>query len=271
MCIYSVINIDMINSRKLHNRSSMQSAIKNYVQTVNMQEQEHLLAPITFTLGDEWQIVLKDSSDSYRFIEKFQVFLKKHGIDIYAGIGIGTLSTNIYEDTRLMDGDCFIKAREALNIVKDKNRFYNENLNSKENNVYFKANEIFIRKQLDWRSDDSEVTSLKEVAVARDVTTAFECCRGVSDYNNELSINRIINALIENTEVLKKRITNKQAEMIELYRQEGSYGNMIRKRPEISKASISQKINDSNYFLIESNKAIIEKLFKLYCEIRKDN
>ncbi len=265
MHIYGVINIDMIDSRKLLDRSSVQSALKDYIQTVNSQNQEYLLAPITFTLGDEWQIVLKDPSNSYKFIEIFQTFLKKYEIDIYAGIGIGTLSTNVYEDTRLMDGDCFIKAREALNIVKDRNRFYNDNLNSKENNVYFKAREIFIGKQKGWINVPSEVTALNEVAASSDVANSFEDYREI----NDLSINKIINALIENTEVLKKKITKKQSEIIELYQQEGSYGNIIRIKPEISKASISQKINDSNYFLIENNRIIIEKLFKLYCEIRK--
>ncbi|SCG82045.1 hypothetical protein DW1_0425 [Proteiniborus sp. DW1] len=271
MCIYGVINIDMINSRKLSNRSNIQSDLKNYIRLVNSNYQKYLLAPITITLGDEWQIVVKDLSKSYKFVELFQKFLEKYEVDIYAGIGVGTLSTEIYEDTRLMDGECFIKAREALDIVKDNNRFYQKLLHSNVNNVFFKGSEIFIHK-LDTVTDDSRKEyAFDEVAASMVIADSLDCFGDSNNYSDDVSLNMIINALIENTEVLKRRITKKQFEIIELYKKEGSYNNIIKKNPNISKASISQKLHASNYFLIENNRLIIDKLFKVYHEIRKGN
>ncbi len=260
MNIYSVINMDIVKSRDIINRKDAQDSLKKFIQKINKENKDLLLAPITFTLGDEWQIVLKRPFESYRIIDKFQSFLRKYEIGIYIGIGVGKISTNIYEDTRLMDGECFIRAREALGIVKNKNRFYNENLNSKENNVYFNAEKISFEKIYD---------GIREIASTSDKDYWSE------DKTNSdiipLDINTIINTIIENTEVLKSKITGKQMKTIELYRKEGSYSNMIKKNDNISKSSISQKLNDSNYFLIESNKNVIYKLLKLYCQIREGN
>lgn len=76
MCIYGVVNIDMVNSRKLSNRPKVQDDLKEYIKSANLDYRDYLLAPITVTLGDEWQIVLKDPSNSYKFIELFQNFLR---------------------------------------------------------------------------------------------------------------------------------------------------------------------------------------------------
>lgn len=255
MRLFSVINIDMAGSRKLKNRQVIQEELKTYIQKINVELKEILLAPIAITLGDEWQIILKDPSKSYYVINKFQGFLRKKNINIYAGISVGDISTNIYDDTASMDGECFIKAREALNIAKNKNRYYNKELNSKKNNIFFNAEEVsfvneFMKKNL----------TFSEVAL----TTSCE-----KEY--DLSINKVINTLIENNEVLKNKITDKQLEIIELYEELGSYNNIVKQRPNVSKADISQKINASNYSVINNNNFIIETLISSYCKMRKDS
>ncbi|MFD3157103.1 SatD family protein [Haloimpatiens sp. FM7330] len=251
MNIFSVINIDIVNSRKLQDRQAIQETLNNYIKEVNNTFKEDLASSITMTLGDEWQIVLKEPNKSYCIIDKFQRLLKKYNIDIYAGIGIGSISTKIYDDTRLMDGECFVKAREALNISKNNNRFYSKNLNSKKNRIYFNGENInFINHTL-------TTPILREVAVT-----------GEEESLCSLSINNIINTLIENNEVLKSKITNKQLEIIDLYEKVGSYNNIVKNRPEISKASISQKLNDANYFVINNNDFMIQSLLDLYCKIR---
>lgn len=255
MRIFSVINIDIVGSRRLKNRELIQENLNNYIQKLNMEFRDILASPITFVLGDEWQIILKKPSKSYHIIAAFQKFLRKENIDIYAGIGIGTISTDLYEDTRLMDGECFVRAREALSIVKNKNRFYNKQLNSKKNNIYFNAKEFPFIEQYVLGS-----SSYKEVALTSD-----------DDELYGVSINKIINTLIENNEILKNKITDKQLKIIELYEELGSYNNIVKKSQDISKADISQKLNGSNYFVINNNNYLIESLMELYCTIRKGN
>lgn len=255
MRIFSVINIDIVGSRKLKNRAFIQEDLNKYIKELNLEFRDVLASPITFILGDEWQIVLKKPSRSYHIIDKFQRFLKKENIDIYAGIGMGTISTDVYEDTRLMDGECFVKAREALSIVKNKNRFYNKQLNSKKNNIYFNAKELPFIEQYALGS-----STYKEVALTSD-----------EDKLDGVYINKIINTLIENNEILKNKITDKQLKIIELYEELGSYNNIVKKSEDISKADISQKLNSSNYFVIDNNNYLIESLLELYCAIRKGN
>lgn len=255
MRIFAVINIDIVGSRKLKDRKIVQENLRAYIQKLNLELKDILLAPIKITLGDEWQIVLKDVSKSYYLINKFQNYLRKKNINVYAGIGIGDISTGIYEDTASMDGESFIKAREALNIVKNKNRYYNSELNSKKNNIYFNAEEVSFVNEF-----------MKKAFIFSEVALTTSC-----EKEYDLSINKIINTLIENNEVLKDKITDKQLEIIELYEELGSYNNIIKQRSDLSKADISQKLNVSNYFVINNNNFIIEALIASYCKIRKDS
>ncbi|MDD3224689.1 MAG: SatD family protein [Clostridium sp.] len=250
MNLYGAIDIDIVASRKIEKREIIQEKINKFVQFMNEAKKDILLTPITFTLGDEWQIVLKEPKKSYEIICDFQKFLRKESIFIYCGFGIGTISTNIYEDTRFMDGECFIKAREALNIVKNKNRFYNKNINSKKNNVYFNAQLMELKYMYN-------LQDLNEVAVTKIEGTA-----------SIPTINDIINLLIENNEVIKYKITDKQLDIIELYEKYGSYSSIINDK-NLSKADISQKINNSNYFVIKNNNLNIEELLNLYCSIKE--
>lgn len=250
MKLFGVIDIDIVASRKIENREIIQEKINNFVQLMNEAKRDILLTPITFTLGDEWQIVLKEPKKCYEIIGDFQKFLRKENIFIYCGFAIGTISTNIYKDTRLMDGECFIKAREAINIVKNKNRFYNKNINSKKNNVYFNGQLQELKYMYNFRN-------LNEVAVTK-----------IDDTENLPTVNDIINLLIENNEVIKYKITDKQLDIIELYEKFGSYSSIIHDK-NLSKADISQKINASNYFVIKNNNYNIESLLSLYCSIKE--
>ena len=253
MKLYGVINMDIVDSRLLSNRENVQKKIHEYLNYWNNKDKDILLTPITITLGDEWQIVIKAPCKGYEVINAFQSFLRKNDIYVYSGFGIGTISTSIYNDTRLMDGDCFIKAREALNTAKNKNRFYNKQMNSKKNNVYFNAENLSFNADLYKKLD-----SLGEVAI-----TSGEAQEKIPTINN------IINSMIENNEILKHKVTYKQWETIQLYEELGSYNNMVKQDESITKADISQKINGSNYSVIKNNNLNIEGLIRLYCEIKE--
>lgn len=241
--LYSVINMDIMNSRDIKDREVVQNKIKLYLKSISEKYKSILVSPITMTLGDEWQIVLKDISESYNVFKEIQLFLKKDEIRCYGGLGIGTIKTSISYDTREMDGEAFIFAREALDIAKTSTRFYNEYISAKENRFYFKGRNSNLRE---YNIDNS----LDEVAL--------------TIQHEEISINDMINTLIENNEVLESKITVKQREVIKLYEEYGSYNSITKKFKGISKPSISQKLNSSNYFLVKHNYKMIKDLFKLY-------
>lgn len=246
--IYAVINIDIVKSKALTQRDTFQQKLKDYLFKLNCQLKSSLLAPITFTLGDEFQIVMTQPEKCYELLDAFHAFFSDYHADFYAGIGLGTLSTPISKDTREMDGPCYHRARQALDVTKNKNRFYNMNLHSKLNNIYLVAPNGNI--------GNGESTS--EVAASLDTDE-------LPQTTLTGSMPLILNGLIENNEVLKKKQTMKQKEIIALYEQHGSYNNMIKHAPHLNKSSISQKLNDSHYFLIKHNEQLIEELLHLLC------
>lgn len=245
MGIYSVINIDIVNSRNLKNRGEVQNTIKKYLNDLNKSYKNILLAPITLTLGDEWQIVLKKPLESYNMLKIIQVFLRNIDIEIYAGIGIGDITTEISNDTREMDGSAFVFAREALNIAKDKKGIFSKYIRSKDNKVYLKGEEISLTKNYN-------IHDYSEVAVT------------LLGDSLAITLNKLINSTIENNEALEKKITYKQREVINLYKEYGSYNEIIRINPKLNKSSISQKLNDANYFLIRENVELINSLIGSY-------
>lgn len=68
MKVYSVMNIDIIDSRKIINREAFQKTLKVYLKRLSDEYTSILVAPITITLGDEWQVVLREVGEVITFI-----------------------------------------------------------------------------------------------------------------------------------------------------------------------------------------------------------
>lgn len=253
MDLFGVINIDIVHSRELKNRHQLQDQLMQYLLGLNKEFRHLLAAPITMTLGDECQVILRQPEKCYFMINHFQHFFRQYNVSIYCGIGFGSISTKIYNDTRAMDGECFVKARESLQIVKKTNPYYNKFINSKDNRVFFNADSIPLY------SITSNHSAMDEAAI----TTLDQ------RYAPVPSLNDMINQTIENNEILKAKVTPKQWDIIDLYKISGSYNNMINKGNGYSKSNISQKINASNFYVLERNNELIEYLLTMYCELRR--
>lgn len=119
--IYTVIIGDIIESRKIKNREKVQKKLKSVLNSANTIFKEHIEVNFSITLGDEFQGLLKDISESYRIIKYFEKNL--YPLKARFGVGVGMLSTPISENIGEMDGECFIKAREAINEAKKNDRF----------------------------------------------------------------------------------------------------------------------------------------------------
>lgn len=255
MNIYTVINMDIVGSRKLNNREIIQNNIRDYLEEFSFIHKELLIAPVSLTLGDEWQIVIKKNEEAYNLFKEIESFLDDNKIKCYCGIGVGNITTKLYSDTRSMDGLAFIYAREAINIAKNSNKYYSKYLNSKENRVFFKGENIeLMNNQI-----------IKNLDLSEEVAFTSSTCD-----NYDLTLNRLINCIIENNEVIESKFTNKQKDTIKLYEKKGSYNLMIKDEPALSKASISQKLNTSNYFMSRYNRKIIKLLLKKYSDSLKE-
>ncbi len=250
--VYSVINIDIIGSRKITNRKTVQAASIKHIEQMNRKYKTILAAPITLTLGDEIQILLKAPYKSYMIINCFQRFFDQFHLDIYAGFGTGTILTNLYDDTRRMDGPCFVNARKALEIAKTKNPFYNQYVKSKDNYVFFYSDDIPLT------SDRHQHLTLSPYLFSNEVA--------VTKVEEQITFNQLINNLISNNEILKKKLTKKQKDIISHYEEAGSYSKMIDNNPSLTKASISQKLTASNYSQILLNNMLLEQMLYEYCQ-----
>nr|WP_243240380.1 SatD family protein [Clostridium cibarium] len=233
--------MDIVGSRKIKERKLLQDKLKEYFDCLSKEYIEILASDISFTLGDEWQIVLKRPEESYNIISKIKTFLLELNISVYSGIGIGCISTDVYKNSSLMDGEAFIFAREAINAVKSRDHA----IKSKLNKVYFKGKPFYLYNEFD-NFDEVALTSLDDNIL------------------NIKTLNEVINVLIENTEILFSKITTKQLKVATMYEKFGSYNKMLENNVAKSKADISQKLNSAEYFTLKNNKELIKELLKQY-------
>lgn len=264
MRLFGVINMDIVNSRKIKDRELFQNRLMAFIETMNDKYQKKLLAtPIRITLGDEWQIVLKTPAECYSIIHEFQQFLWKNGIEVYTGFSIGPISTDVLMDNRMMDGPAFILAREALIISKKNSKIHTRPLFSKRNRVFFHDDEcrnFDLERNISVRSERS---ALEEAAVTLDYDDSLHY---ISD---DLPLVKIINLLIENNEILKGKMSPKQKETYIKYFNSQSYSKLSKELNE-STSSISQKLNIAEYFTIQRNHEMVSQLLGQYCSMRRE-
>ncbi|MGB7605055.1 MAG: SatD family protein [Lutisporaceae bacterium] len=286
MELYGVVTMDLVGSRSLENRSKIQEQLDKIIEQINQNHNEFLVSPINFTVGDEWQLITSHPDKVYDFIHLFQQELWQIGVKFYAGVGIGRISTNLNSDTRRMDGPCFIAAREAIDISKNKPRY-----GRGRTYIYSKSNKIFFKHFTEKSSNNINKNTYDDFVVYNllDKTQGFELHKhsteaavtSEADYkknqhncfllsnDNELklyALESIINLTIENNEILKDKMTAKQKEIYKQYFNAGSYRKIADENIR-SISSISQSLNTAEYYTIQRNHAMVRLLIKDYCEL----
>ena len=113
---YCVITLDLIDSRHLEERGLVQERIKEILISINRKFEQVIRVPFNFTLGDEVQVVLDSLDQSYSLIREFQRLFP--GGKFYAGIGYGSIVTELSERSIDMDGPAFHLARASIDEVK---------------------------------------------------------------------------------------------------------------------------------------------------------
>lgn len=272
MKLYGVVNIDIVGSRNVQDRNKLQSNICNYINYINEKYISILAAPVTITLGDEWQLITDKPSECYNLVHEFQKLLWKDGMDLYAGIGIGELATPISEDIRKMDGPCFHIARDAINIAKNVDKLKSKYSINKLNKVFLLTH-LIPYSSIDFNLLDlfySSKTSNSEPAMEEVAAASEDSIHDKSkpDFYNKLLFGRTVNLIIENNEILKAKMTDKQRQVYISYSNLKSYRKVIEAIGADTKetvGSISHKLNSASYFTIQRNHYIVSVLLNSYC------
>jgi len=122
---YCVIIGDIVESRRLAGRSEMQSAFNRALQNSNNQFKSEIVSPLTLTIGDEFQAVLKCDCPFLDLIAFFEQELRNSSaaIRFRYGVGLAAIDTEINRSAAIgMDGPAFHLARGSLEFAK-KNAF----------------------------------------------------------------------------------------------------------------------------------------------------
>lgn len=257
---YAVVIMDIVASRKIKERKRLQERLLTYIGQVNEEHRAVLVAPVSITTGDEWQLITDTPSESYKLVHGFQSRLWDDGVEIYAGIGVGGLTTEIYRDIRAMDGPCFHRARRALEIIKRPAKAKKRFVFSKKNRVFFLARE----ETLEFYKED--IPPLPGRFNGWGGELGAEAVPRSDDPLNP-ALEMVINTLIENTEILLGRMTAKQRKIYRDYLKSDSYRKIIEYYGEDSRetpAGISQKLNNAEYFTIQHNHNMIRYLLSYY-------
>jgi SatD family (SatD) len=122
-----ILMADIIKSRT-HNQKELMSHFQESVVAVNKNFRESLLSPVTITLGDEFQCVVKDLASAIKmvlFLEEELIHSQKHFKLRYV-INEGEIETEINPNIAFgMLGEGLTKARYMLSKLKNEgHRFF---------------------------------------------------------------------------------------------------------------------------------------------------
>lgn len=119
--LYCAIIGDINKSRDLPDRAKVQRKFHKAIETINSEYKRDIASKFVLTLGDEFQGLLISATDSYRLVRRFQDIMGE--VPFAFGIGIGGLSTPLNRKAAVgMDGECFHRARAAINRAKKSKR-----------------------------------------------------------------------------------------------------------------------------------------------------
>ena len=196
--------------------------------SISKKYDKSLVATVTRVDSNQWQMVLKEMDRVYAICREILDKLYEMDQKGYIGIGIGEISTKEAKDSRTMDGEAFILARESLEVAISNRTNYSKVIPTSNCKIYFKSHQ---------EQGDNE---------------------------NNISKEQLINSFIQNNEVLISKVTSKQRESIKLYERYGSYNDLIQNNPDVKKGTLSDKMNKSNYWMIQKNVTMIEQLLRSY-------
>ena len=117
---YCVITVDVRGSRRVKERAALQQQIEQMLMQINKEFARVIKVPFQITIGDEWQGVTENLAHSYEIAARFVERMHPHTLAV--GIGEGAIATEWKARSADMDGEAFLRSRQAIGQAKDKNR-----------------------------------------------------------------------------------------------------------------------------------------------------
>jgi len=174
---YIAVIGDLVESRKLEHRDSIQQNLNKVLQSINNSNyRQTIQSKFVITLGDEFQGLVSRDFPLRQFLSQYD-FLFGENIKTRFGIGLGELSTSLNVEAIGMDGPCFHNARAAIGQARKENDFLVFNgfeMNAAINALFKLVDEI--KKK--WKKRQIEVISiLEEVGDQVSVAKKFDITR----------------------------------------------------------------------------------------------
>lgn len=110
--IYLAVIGDVIRSREVKDRESLQQNLRLAVERVNNTYGETIAAGFVLTIGDEFQGLLKQVVGVEALLAEIRAAV--HPVELRFGLGMGGLDTPLEIVALGMDGSCFHRARSAI-------------------------------------------------------------------------------------------------------------------------------------------------------------
>lgn len=124
MALFVAVIGDIIDSRKLENRYSVQEKLKSVLEEINRDYQDVLASSFSLTLGDEFQGLMVSPLYVLELLD--MITCKMHPVRIRYGIGIGDMYTRIQRENSMgSDGPAYWLARDAIRHIHDDNDYGN--------------------------------------------------------------------------------------------------------------------------------------------------
>ena len=123
----------------------------------------------------------------------------------------------------MMDGPCFHLARKALEVVKNPAKSKNRYIFSNKNRVFFLACEATLgtyKKEFSTEEMEENRTRIRK-ALTKAAAILGE------EEKEDLPLEKVINTLIENTEILISRMTQKQRKIYKDYLRMGDRKSVV--------------------------------------------
>ncbi|MCF8302863.1 MAG: SatD family protein [Bacteroidales bacterium] len=123
---YYILMADIVGSRKKEGYNLMQG-FKNLVEETTVQHKNRFLSPMTITLGDEFQSIVKSLQDGIEMIFKIEEYRikKKLNFELRYVLNYGKIDTSINKQIAYeMMGGGLIETRENLKKLKSQNQNY---------------------------------------------------------------------------------------------------------------------------------------------------
>lgn len=119
---YIAIIGDVVQSKRLFQRSEIQVQLKRLLDAINTQYAASIAANFIVTLGDEFQGLLASAKDLLPLIDTIRYRL--YPVKVRFGVGIGEVVTAIDRNMCIgADGPAFWHARKAIELIHDENRY----------------------------------------------------------------------------------------------------------------------------------------------------